>query len=198
MSDFCSKCNSTVSFSNKFCTNCGNELLMQKNSQDLCDNCNSPLNPNNSFCTNCGKKRIHLLTSKTNVQNAEDIPRSRAWYLLPIFFGIIGGLIAYFVLRNSNKQMGKNCLMGGAIISVVPVVISMAAPFDHYIPNNILESTGSISEIDNRLSGLSDQIQAIKLEQIMDCENNVGYLQSMEMGDMIKERCINSVMQSIP
>jgi len=33
---------------------------------------------------------------------------SKAWYLLPIFFGLLGGLIMFFVLKDENRQMAKN------------------------------------------------------------------------------------------
>jgi len=33
------------------------------------------------------------------------IHRSRLWYLFPVFLGVIGGLIAYFIPRDSNSGM---------------------------------------------------------------------------------------------
>ena len=36
--------------------------------------------------------------------------RSRAWYLVPIFFGLIGGIIAYFAIRRDDPQKAKKCL----------------------------------------------------------------------------------------
>ena len=33
--------------------------------------------------------------------------RSRAWYLVPIFFGLIGGIIAYFAIRRDDPQKAK-------------------------------------------------------------------------------------------
>lgn len=43
--------------------------------------------------------------------------RSRLWYLLPTIFGIVGGLIAYFVLRRDDPSKAKNCLWLGVILS---------------------------------------------------------------------------------
>ena len=59
-------------------------------------------------------------------------------------------------------------------------------------PSNILFS--GTSEIDDALSGFPEQIQNIKREQILNCENNMGYLQSYELGEMIKDRCINGIL----
>jgi len=44
--------------------------------------------------------------------------RSPFWYLLPIFLGIIGGIIVYFGLKNTDKQKAKRALVIGIIISI--------------------------------------------------------------------------------
>jgi hypothetical protein len=51
--------------------------------------------------------------------------RSRWWYLLPIFLGIIGGIMAYVALRNDDKKIAKNCLWIGIIITIVGVAINV-------------------------------------------------------------------------
>ena len=43
--------------------------------------------------------------------------RSRLWYLLPAITSIIGGVIAYFVLRKDDPEKAKNCLWLGIILS---------------------------------------------------------------------------------
>ena len=45
--------------------------------------------------------------------------RSKAWYLLPIFIGIIGGIIAYFAVKNDDPKLGKNCLIVGIIVLAI-------------------------------------------------------------------------------
>jgi len=40
---------------------------------------------------------------------------SRWWYLLPIFFSIIGGIIAYFILKNDDPKLAKDCILIGAL-----------------------------------------------------------------------------------
>jgi uncharacterized Tic20 family protein len=47
---------------------------------------------------------------------------SAAWYLLPIFFGIIGGVIMWLVLRNEDPRKAKKGLILSIILSVVWVV----------------------------------------------------------------------------
>ncbi|WOV92582.1 MAG: hypothetical protein R1F52_05575 [Candidatus Nitrosoabyssus spongiisocia] len=45
--------------------------------------------------------------------------RSNWWFLLPIFLDFIGGIIAYFAIRNDDIQKAKNCLyLGFALLGV--------------------------------------------------------------------------------
>jgi len=44
-------------------------------------------------------------------------PSNVLWYLLPIFFGIFGGVIAYFVLREDEPRKAKICLFIGIGLS---------------------------------------------------------------------------------
>ena len=51
--------------------------------------------------------------------------RSNFWYLLPIFLGIIGGVIAYFALRRDDREKAKKCLYLGLILLVVGVLLEL-------------------------------------------------------------------------
>ena len=52
-------------------------------------------------------------------------PRSNAWFLLPIFLGIIGGIIAFFVLRNDDPRKAKNCLYLGVVLMVIGIIFNI-------------------------------------------------------------------------
>ena len=52
--------------------------------------------------------------------------RSRAWFLLPIFFGIVGGIIAFFVLRHDDPSKAKNCLYLGIALMAVGIILNFA------------------------------------------------------------------------
>lgn len=52
-------------------------------------------------------------------------PRSNAWFLLPIFLGIIGGVIAYFVLRNDDPKKAKNCLYLGIVLAIIGIFMNI-------------------------------------------------------------------------
>jgi len=50
--------------------------------------------------------------------------RSNLWFLLPIFLGLIGGIIAYFILRNDDPKKAKNCLYLGIVLAVIGIVLN--------------------------------------------------------------------------
>ncbi len=44
---------------------------------------------------------------------------------MPIFLGLIGGVIAYFVLRHDDPKKAKNCLYLGIVLAVIGIVINL-------------------------------------------------------------------------
>ena len=51
--------------------------------------------------------------------------RSNWWYLVPIFLGLIGGIVAYFALRNDDRGKAKNCLFLGIILGVIGIIVNL-------------------------------------------------------------------------
>ena len=52
--------------------------------------------------------------------------RSRLWYLVPIFFGLIGGIIAYFAIRRDDPQKAKKCLWVGIILTAINIIVNIS------------------------------------------------------------------------
>ena len=52
--------------------------------------------------------------------------RSNWWYLLPIFFGIIGGIIAYFAIRKDDREKAKKCIYLGLILLAVGIIVEIS------------------------------------------------------------------------
>jgi CHASE2 domain-containing sensor protein len=48
---------------------------------------------------------------------------TRAWYLIPFFLGILGGIIGYFAVKNDDKEMANNLLVEGIIMTVIAVIL---------------------------------------------------------------------------
>jgi uncharacterized BrkB/YihY/UPF0761 family membrane protein len=69
--------------------------------------------------------------------------RSSWWFLLPILFSVIGGIIAYFVLKEDDPKKARDCLLLGAILTaigiaafVIPILVGFSfmphtRMFDH-------------------------------------------------------------------
>ncbi|HXV65847.1 MAG TPA: hypothetical protein VD731_01290 [Nitrosopumilaceae archaeon] len=52
--------------------------------------------------------------------------KSNFWFLLPILLGLIGGIIAFFVLRKDDPRKAKNCLYLGIILFGIGIIINLA------------------------------------------------------------------------
>lgn len=52
---------------------------------------------------------------------------SSAWWLLPIFFGWMGGLASFFAVRDKDHSKAKNLLIVGVLISGIPFVFWLFA-----------------------------------------------------------------------
>jgi uncharacterized membrane protein YeaQ/YmgE (transglycosylase-associated protein family) len=51
--------------------------------------------------------------------------RSNMWYLLPVFVGLIGGIIAYWILRRDDPKKAKKCLYLGIVLAIVGIIINI-------------------------------------------------------------------------
>ena len=51
--------------------------------------------------------------------------RSNWWYIVPILFGIIGGIIGYYALRRDVPQKAKKCLYLGLILTAINIIANI-------------------------------------------------------------------------
>ena len=51
--------------------------------------------------------------------------RSNAWFLLPILFSVLGGIIAFFILRQDDPSKAKNCLYLGITLTVIGLILQI-------------------------------------------------------------------------
>jgi uncharacterized membrane protein YeaQ/YmgE (transglycosylase-associated protein family) len=51
--------------------------------------------------------------------------RSNLWFLLPILLGLIGGIIAFFVLRQDDPSKAKNCLYLGIVLAIIGLMFNI-------------------------------------------------------------------------
>jgi hypothetical protein len=97
------------------CGNCGFDMV--EGSDKICPKCAFQTSPNseNPEIDNVSEQSAIISTS-----------RSKWWYLLPIFVSIIGGTIAYFVLKKSDPKLAKKCLIVGLIMMAIGVITNFA------------------------------------------------------------------------
>jgi hypothetical protein len=86
----------------------------------FCSSCGSEVFPESSFCPKCGKQISEINTSHATKR------RSRWWFLLPILFHIIGGFIAYFIVKDDDPKLAKNCLYLGIILIAIQIAFVAA------------------------------------------------------------------------
>ena len=67
------------------------------------------------------QNNFKIIQKNNKVYLEPERQRSNWWYLLPIFLGIIGGIIAYFALRNDDRQKAKKCLYLGLILGAIGI-----------------------------------------------------------------------------
>lgn len=160
--------------------------------QSFCTNCGEKIVPDSEFCTNCGNS-MRGKPSQTYVNSSQlnqVPPVGRIWYLLPLFLGWIGGIIGYFLTKDRNPKRAKKILLVG----IIPTIIGFGIVFGIAGFAGLSALNSENSYIENSLSQFSQEVQEIKRIQIQNCENNMGYLQSSELGDMIKDRCIQGIL----
>ena len=51
--------------------------------------------------------------------------RSSTWYLLPIFVGMIGGIIGYLIIRKDDPRKAKNCIYIGIVMMVIGIIFNI-------------------------------------------------------------------------
>jgi hypothetical protein len=100
----------------------------------FCSYCGKEIGGGN-FCSSCGQK------SSSNSQISEK--RSNFWYLLPIFLSLIGGIIAYFILRNSDPKKAKNCIFIGIGVLILGMILNWMS-FEWYMTYQ--DITGDVGE----------------------------------------------------
>ena len=103
-----------------------------RESNIFCNNCGSKILEKTQFCMECGNSLDN--PSQTNISTTpQSYPQysrqggkpSATWYLLPIFFSIIGGIIAWACIRDRDPRMAKNNLILGIILTVLPIIVTL-------------------------------------------------------------------------
>ena len=83
----------------------------------FCVSCGKEVTEDVNFCPHCGGN-VKPTYTKTHAYKQ----RSAWWYLVPILFSIIGGVIAYFVIKDDDPKKAKNCLIIGLVLFAISLI----------------------------------------------------------------------------
>lgn len=92
----------------------------------FCTRCGSELPDGVNYCSKCGMPIRKLFEKKALELGRE---KSAWWYLAPLLIGLIGGLVAYFLIRKDDPKKARNCLIIGFGSFVVYTGIALALGF---------------------------------------------------------------------
>jgi len=88
------------------------------NDKIYCDKCGAENEVGSSFCKKCGAD-LHGTSAEKP---------SNVWYLLPILFGMLGGIIGYIVIKAKDERMARNILYVGLGTFVLGIIFIAAIP----------------------------------------------------------------------
>ncbi|MDB4342320.1 zinc ribbon domain-containing protein [Nitrosopumilus sp.] len=178
---YCWKCGKSIPVNSKFCLDCGSDIKkpevkentklnldtnnISKNNP-FCNNCGNKILENTQFCTECGNSLNNSSQTNSSTQSQHLMQGgkpSAAWYLLPIFFSVIGGIISWACIRDRDPRMAKNNLVLGILLTVIPIIIGVVLALG-------LISLGSFSEgtIDSGMGDDASQVIADGLTGLSD------------------------------
>ena len=85
----------------------------EKNTK-FCSNCGAEIDIKAEICPKCGVKQP-LVPEKV----------SNWWYVLAIFLGIVGGIIAWAVNKDRNPKKAIRFLIVGLVLPAIYIIVSL-------------------------------------------------------------------------
>jgi hypothetical protein len=127
---FCNYCGTTNAAGSAFCKQCGSPLALAAPAAAtngaapqagiFCNYCGTTNAAGSMFCNRCGAA---IRSGVQQVQTAPAIaaPKKNYWayWLLPVFFALIGGLIAWASLRKDNPSLANRILIFSLFITLL-------------------------------------------------------------------------------
>jgi len=95
----------------------------------FCQRCGKQIADTATFCPNCGGPVSGVAPPRYATASKPVQPVSGAWYLVPFFFGIIGGIIAWAVNKDKDPKRARNLLIFGIVWTVLWVVVTALIAF---------------------------------------------------------------------
>ena len=68
------------------------------------------------------KLELSQETLHASTQNKNSTKPSSAWYLVPLFLALLGGLLGYIALKDEDKKMADTLLYIGIFMTILGIV----------------------------------------------------------------------------
>ena len=93
----------------------------------FCPNCGKEIELTTKFCSDCGASVRASSAPAIQPIGQQELTKpqtkpTKAWYLVPFFFNLIGGIIGYFAVKNEDRQMANRLLIFGLVMFVLVIV----------------------------------------------------------------------------
>jgi ribosomal protein L40E len=104
---------------------------MVENDFIYCMKCGTKLPNDALFCMKCGlefskeSKKCCASSEKPIRNSSTDSKPSGAWYLAPILFGFLGGIMGYFAVKTDDEKMANDLIVTGIATSLILYFIFM-------------------------------------------------------------------------
>jgi uncharacterized membrane protein YvbJ len=106
-------------------------LPTEQHAVKYCKKCGNKLELEDAFCDRCGAKQKMVVTldQQETIAKPGDAKSgftqtkpTSLWYLLPVCFSVLGGIIGYVAVKDENKKMADDLLIIGIVICIICVV----------------------------------------------------------------------------
>jgi len=87
----------------------------------FCPSCGKEVSPQALYCPNCGN---NLRQATPPAQPTESV--SALYWLLPLFFAFLGGIVAYVVVKDRNPKEAGHLLIFGLVWTFAAAILAAA------------------------------------------------------------------------
>jgi len=86
-----------------------------------CYFCGKELPKNSKYCSNCDHETLSDDIFRKKVEYRK---QTIAWYALPVLIGIVGGVIAFLIIKDKDPLKARYCIIIGIVTTIIGIVLT--------------------------------------------------------------------------